>query len=207
MILLHAIVPRDAVEHADTELQAHDAGDLVVLYEETADAPANDRTALLAHGRRMVALADRVPLLPIRYGTTLPSVEDLRTVVAEHADAWGRRLAQLAGRCELVVHLDLVTQPAPAQPDESGRAYLERRMAHVRRQERAFSEARALLAPWSLDSRLLTGRRRLAVLVDRLDAATACEAVAEWGLPQQDLDVLVTGPWPPFSFCEEDALS
>jgi hypothetical protein len=205
MILLHAMAPRDAAEVGVSELRTHDAGGVAVRYEETA--PASDRTALLAHGQRVVALVERVPLLPIRYGTTLPSVDELRAVVTEHADGWRRQLARLAGRSELVVHLDPATRAETTQPDESGPAYLHRRMAQVQRQDRALDDVRALLAPWSVDTCLLTDRRRLAVLVERLDVDAACEAVAEWGLPQPDLDVLVTGPWPPFSFCEEDTLS
>jgi hypothetical protein len=206
MILLHAIVPGDVPDVPDPGLRSHEAGNVTVLYEERDAPPPSDRPAVLAHGRRVVALAERVPLLPVRYGTTLAGVEELSTIVEEHADAWSRSLARLAGRGELVVHLDLTEAPHDKRPEESGRAYLLRRTEVVRRQDRARDEARAVVAPWSEETRLLNDQRRLAVLLPRTDAETACEALAAWAQACDDLEVLVTGPWPPFSFCEEAGL-
>lgn len=210
MILLHAIVPREATVLPDAELRSHAAGDVAVLYEHRDEPPPSDRTAVLAHGRRVVALAERMPVLPVRYGTTLTSREELFAVAEEHATAWSRRLAQLTGRCELVVHLELderTDEPAEDAADGSGRAYLLRRTEAVRRQDRALDDLRAVLAPWSEETRLLTDQRRLAVLVLRTDADAACAAVADWAADRADVETLVTGPWPPFSFCDEAALS
>jgi hypothetical protein len=42
----------------------------------------------------------------------------------------------------------------------------------------------------------------VALLVPR-DAATQARArVERWGADRPDLGLAVTGPWPPFSFCE-----
>jgi hypothetical protein len=202
MIRLHAVVPRDSTSAYDGALRRHDAGAVSVLYEETAEAPAGTRDAVVEHGRRVVALADRVPTLPMRYGTTLGGTDELRAAAEEHADAWSRRLAELAGRCELVVHVDTSRNQSSVPGGGSGRAYLRRRMAELQRQDRAVAAARAVLAGWAEDLRLLPDGRRLAVLVLRGDADTAREEVLAWGRLQQDLDVAVTGPWPPFSFCE-----
>lgn len=207
MILLHAIVPRDASDLPDGDLRSHPAGDVAVLYEQRDEPPPSDRAAVLAHGRRVVALAERVPVLPVRYGTTLPDLDELTAAVAEHADAWGRRLARLAGRCELVVHVDVTADADVATADGSGRAYLLRRMAQVKRQDGAFDGVSSALSPWAEEIRMLTDRRRLAVLVQRHDADTACDEVSRWAAQHDGVEVLVTGPWPPFSFCEEAALS
>lgn len=203
MIRLHAVVPRGAASEDDWGLRRHDAGAVTVLYEETVEPPAGTRAAVVEHGRRVVALADRVPVLPMRYGTTLDDAEELSAVAEGHADAWGRRLAQLAGRCELVVHVDVATRQDPAPADGSGRAYLRRRMAHVRRQDDALEDVRTVMSRWSEELRILPDGNRLAVLVSRADADVTRAIVEAWGRSQADLDVAVTGPWPPFSFCEE----
>ena len=207
MILLHAIVPRDASDVSDGDLRRHAAGEVAVLYEQRDEPPTRDRAAVLAHGRRVVALAEHVPVLPVRYGTTLPDLDELTAAVAEHADAWSRWLARLAGRCELVVHVDVAADADAATADGSGRAYLLRRMEQVKRQDRAFDGVSSALSPWAEEIRMLTDRRRLAVLVQRHAADTACDEVSRWAAQHDDVEVLVTGPWPPFSFCEEAALS
>lgn len=203
MILLHAVVPSDVEDTGREGLAALAAGPVTVLYEERPEPPSDDREDVLEHGRRILALAAQVPLLPIRYGTTLTDTDELGAVAEERADEWSRRLAHLADRCELVVHLD-VHGSAPAGRPDSGRAYLEARMARLRRRERALADVRRVLEPWSPETRVLPDQRRLAVLVARADAGPARDALAGWGDGQPDLEVVVSGPWPPFSFCEED---
>jgi hypothetical protein len=187
----------------DAEVARRDVGPVTVLYEETAEAPSQARSAIVEHGQRIVALAERVPMLPIRYGTTVADDDELLELVGMHVDEWSRRLAQLAGRCELVVHLDLRDVAPRTGPIESGRAYLEARRERLRRHDDAVADVRRVLAPWADESRLLPDGRRLAVLVERTEAAAAREAVATWGDEQPDIAVVVSGPWPPFSFCEE----
>ncbi|MGY2877027.1 hypothetical protein ACVW00_004217 [Marmoricola sp. URHA0025 HA25] len=206
MIVLHAVVPADEDELHEEPLRRHDAGPVSVLYEETDEAPARDRTAVAEHGRRIVALADRVPLLPMRYGTTVHDVDDLRAVAADRADGWSRRLAQLVGRCELVVHVE-VSGSDPDPVVDSGRAYLRRRMAVLQRQDRALAKARSLLARWVEEERVLPDRDRIAVLLRRHDVDAVHHVLDAWGRSRGDLAVTVTGPWPPFSFCEEADVS
>lgn len=206
MIVLHAVVPHDACGIEDQRLRTYDAGPVKVVYEETDEAPASDRATVLEHGRRVVALADRVPTLPMRYGTTLADISELGPLGKEHADAWSRRLARLVDRCELVVHLETSGSPDPDPVIDSGRAYLRRRMARLRRQDFALDEARHLLGRWAEETRVLPDRERLAVLLRRRDAETASHVLEAWGRSQDDVTVTITGPWPPFSFCDEGDL-
>lgn len=200
MIVLYAVVPR-GVEVVAPGLCGHDAGPVTVVYEETATPPSPSRDAVAEHGRRIVALADRGPLLPMRYGTTLPGMAELRSIGVDHGDAWRRRLDRLAGRRELVVHVAAADVAPPV--DGSGRAYLQWRLRAVRRQDHAVEKARELVLPWADDLRLLPDRRRLAVLVRIGDADRVRDAVAVYAAAHPDLELVVTGPWPPFSFCEE----
>lgn len=149
---------------------------------------------------------DRARALRLRDGTTPADVDDLRRVAAEHPGTCSRRTAQLAGRCELVVHLEM-TGGEPDVVVASGRAYLRGRMARLRRQDRALAEARGLLARWAEEARVLPDHERFAVLLRRRDVDAAGHVLDAWGRSHDDLVVTVTGPWPPFSFCEEADLS
>ena len=62
---------------------------------------------------------------------------------------------------------------------------------------------RNLLDRWARDVRALPDGRRIAVLVRCEDAPAVRDAVVESAVHHDDVEVIVTGPWPPFSFCEE----
>jgi hypothetical protein len=201
MIVLHAVVPADSTEGVARRLQRHEAGPIAVLYEETAGSPSPDRAAVLEHGRRIVRLADAVPLLPMRYGTTVHDLDELRAVSAERAEAWSRRLSGLVGRRELVVHATVRRNAGTVA--ESGRDYLRQRMTIIQQQDRALEEARALVDRWADETRVLPDRERLAVLVREGDIDAVRHVLDAWGRAHDDVLVTVTGPWPPFSFCED----
>jgi hypothetical protein len=77
----------------------------------------------------------------------------------------------------------------------------------VQRQARAIEDARDLLDPWARDVRALPDGRRVAALV-RCELAPAVRAaVSDAAAHHGDVEVTVTGPWPPFSFCEESEVS
>jgi hypothetical protein len=202
MIVLTAVVPRGALP-PDTDVDGRDIGPVTVLYEEVSDAPPPGRSAILEHGRRIVDLAELMPLLPMRYGTTVADSEELVELAGPRADEWSRRLAHVAGRCELVVHVDLPEVTAPPGPAQSGRAYLEARMTRLRRHERALAEVRRVLASWTEETRVLPDGRRLAVLLDKGDAEAARLALNAWG-EESGTATSISGPWPAFSFCEEE---
>lgn len=205
MIVLHAVIPRPSAEADTRGFRAHVAGAVSVLYTQAEGEPAASRTAVLEHGARIVELAERGPVLPMRYGTIVPGFDELAVVAEENAGAWGRMLARLAGHGELLVHVDGADAGERHRTGESGRDYLRRRTAVVRRQARAIEEVTDLLEPWAREVRVLPNGRRIAALVRREDAAAVRDAVLE-SATHDDVEVVVTGPWPPFSFCDETDL-
>jgi hypothetical protein len=202
MLVLHAVVPAWPKVVETGGLQVHKAGAVAVLYDETPEAPAPGRDAIIGHGLRIVELAEHGPVLPIRYGTTVASADELATLTGEHADEWTRRLISLRGRCELLVHVQ-APDAGPRHPGMSGRDYLRRRVAALQQQDESLDEVRDLVGPWADETRTLPDRTRVAALVDRDDAGAVRDAVTGWAQQRPEVEVAVTGPWPPFSFCEE----
>jgi hypothetical protein len=151
------------------------------------------------YGARLLALAECCEVLPMRYGTTCTDEEEARSLLAEREDEWGRRLDELRGMVELLVHL---RQPddQPVPEGTSGREYLHRLADRERTRQASIGAVRTRLASLvegvrELDSH---GRLRLACLLPADSVAAAQEALSDCP------DVLgVTGPWPPFTFTEE----
>jgi hypothetical protein len=94
------------------------------------------------------------------------------------------------------------------QPERSGRDYLLARAREHRRAERAARELHAPLAALAFDSRMREAPAAPAVLnasylVDAARAGDFRARIDELAAAQDDLRVLVTGPWPPYSFAPE----
>ncbi|MBO9520836.1 MAG: GvpL/GvpF family gas vesicle protein [Nocardioidaceae bacterium] len=199
-------LPRDL----DTEgWSVHRAGSLAVLHaevagEEPGEEPGEDETheaAMVVDGQRLVRLARQVTLLPVRYGSRVADLPELEALVADHRDAWERRLAAVEGCAELLVR---VGEPAVrAERPVSGHEYLRQRARALEQGERRWDGLVELVRPWARELRVLSAHRRLAALVSREQVPEAREAVGAWAGEHPEIDVTVTGPWPPFSFCEE----
>ena len=69
--------------------------------------------------------------------------------------------------------------------------------------QRTWDELIGLLGPTAREVRMLPDGRRMAALVPREQADQVRQAVTDWAQERSDVEVTVTGPWPPFSFCEE----
>jgi hypothetical protein len=181
---------------------------LAVVYAEREEPARPQREAVLAFGRTIQELADAGPVLPMRFGTAVAGLEELATLVSEHEEDWSARLRAVRGCCELIVHVDHPSvEPAPSVV-RSGRDYLLERVAAVRAVEALRHEVGDVLGPVAREVRSLPGDQghdRFAVLVPRAAATVASTGVRRWAAEHPDLHVAVTGPWPPFSFCEDVA--
>jgi len=202
MILLHAVT-RALPDGADIDrMRARTAGSVTVLHEHVDGPPVATRAAVVDHGRRIIRLAECRPVLPMRYGTTVDSVPELDALIAEHAENWDRRLTAVDGHCELLVHVDFPTDD-DGDAAATGREYLLRRSAQLRQRDQTWHALEEVVRPSCRETRALTDGRRLAVLVPRDDVDRLRSAVATWASAHPDLRVAVTGPWPPFTFCED----
>ncbi len=202
-LLLHAITPRDVAP--PDGLAALLGTELAVVHAEVDEVPEAERAAVLRFGRAVQEVADRGPVLPVRFGTSVRDLPALAALVAEHEAEWLARLRAVAGCCELIVHLDREPSVDPTLEEAplTGRDYLMRRAAAVRSVDTLRAEVDELLRPVAREVRTLPagrGHDRLAVLVPRAAAEPARADVRRWAAGHPDVTVAVTGPWPPFSF-------
>jgi hypothetical protein len=133
----------------------------------------------------------------MRYGSVVPDRDALHALVEEHHEEWHALLHALEGRVELIVHLPEPDVPPAPAPGDSGRGYLEARAAAVHAQEAQLDELRRLDG---VDEVRALRRRRASLLVATSAADDVRRRLAAPGRSGETL--VVTGPWPPFSFCE-----
>ena len=216
MMLLYAVAAGDADSTAATEgtpLRAHRYGEVTVFVEPRTQAPERSTHEVFAYGRLLHPLWTRFPVLPVRFGTVVSDETELEQLVAEHESAWTERLTAVAGRSECIVHLPLPSGAADStdstdstdHAEQTGTDYLRRRAAEVRSHDHETAELKALLAPYASEITPLPQVRpseaRLSVLVADEVVEEVLAAVERWATSRAG--ATVTGPWPPFSFCQE----
>jgi gas vesicle protein GvpL/GvpF len=154
-------------------------------------------------------MADR-DLLPVRYGTRLEDERAVARVVAERGDELAAALDRVRGAVELSVRV----MPADAQPAAqaaagagSGAEYLRLRARTGASRDRAArwlheplsSLARASVEGTARPQELFRG----AYLVARDAVEPFVAEVARLQSAEPGLNILCTGPWPPYSFVEK----
>lgn len=173
-------------------------------------------------------MLEKGAVLPLRFGVLYPSLEPLRQVLTERAAAFGDALRHLENHYEwgLTISAEEAGAPRPlnAVPaaDSGGRDYLARRRAdRIAEGERSRDTARVAacvhdaLLELSDDARVHPAARpprgdgkvvlRASYLVSAA-VADAFRAAAEQALsaapPHLRLTGELTGPWPPYHFCD-----
>jgi Gas vesicle synthesis protein GvpL/GvpF len=179
-------------------------GDLAVIC-----APADEREltpdTLWRHEEVVEALMEDRDLLPVRFGTRVADdAAAARTLNAQRVE-FERALERVRGAVELSVRGVFVEPGARAAPDPSGTDYLRlKRQAEaaqaavargVHEPLAALARAHALRSPRSPAEAL-----RAAYLVERRDVRRFTRLVARLDDRHQELRLLCTGPWPPYSF-------
>lgn len=176
-----------------------------------------------AHEAVLERVMDRGAVLPLRFGVLYPDVDRLREVLTERADAFGRALGALEGRTEwgLTLTSESSAEDPTASAPADGRDYLSRR-----RTEREAGQARAEtlsqvaaavhdglreLSSAAVIHRTAGPGRRPAVVLRAsylvpIESAGAfrqtCEALLTDAPPELGLSGELTGPWPPYHFCD-----
>lgn len=209
MMLLYAVAVADGTgEMVDTPLLAHRSRGLTVFAEPRTQPPERSMRELLGFGRALHQLWSYVPVLPMRFGTVVSDGDELDELVAEREREWTDRIAAVTGRSECIVHLPLPEQvPERVRDQQTGSDYLRRRAKELKRHDAETAELKALLAPYASKITTLPSVRpqeaRLSVLLPDEHVEAARAAIRDWG--ENRPGVTVTGPWPPFSFCQEDS--
>ncbi len=197
MIELYAIT--DDPRPPDPPLRAVRSNNgLAVLY-----APAERREvtseALWHHEEVVEALMAERNLLPVRFGTLVRDAGAAVQAVSERRAELATSLDRVRGAVELAVRVESrEPEPDPARGATSGRDYMS---AKARRR----AKANLVHEPLTLVSResfMQNGPEllRAAYLVDRVAVEAFVDLVRRLQETHSELDVLCTGPWPPYSF-------
>jgi Gas vesicle synthesis protein GvpL/GvpF len=199
LIELYAIT--DDPKPPDPPLRAVASEGLAVLY-----APAERREvtsdALWRHEEVVEALMAERNLLPVRFGTLVRDPDAAAQALSERSAELASSLDRVRGAVELAVRVETRDpEPDPARRDTSGREYMS---AKARRK----AKANLVHEPLTLLSRESTVQNgpelvRAAYLVDRVAVESFVELVRRLQETHRELDVLCTGPWPPYSFAGE----
>jgi hypothetical protein len=179
---------------------------------------------VLRHGAIVEALHQQGPTLPVRFGTVVPNDVAVARALAEREAELSADLARLGDKVEfgLTALWDRPIADHAGDSEDSGAddrtergpgtRYLRARLAVARREDARRELARSIareidaaLAPQVLDRRCsLAPTDRLAIRAAYLIEPSRFEgcrrAIDDVRRRHPDLRVLVSGPWPPYSF-------
>ncbi len=209
---LHAVVrPADA-----TEFTVHDA----VVDGEIPPALAD---LLVRHDRVVRAVFATHPVLPMRFGVGVADRAELNRFLTERYDGLKAQLAQIHGHAEWGVKWQRkAAPPSPMPPTAAtgptgGRGYLKRRQAQLQAEQaggrdfrREADQAHRELAALATAIRPVqsppAGTAGCAYLVARArqQAFLDTAATLNGGLDGRNIQMRLTGPWPPYSFCAQE---
>jgi hypothetical protein len=222
-LLLHAVAPAPtAPPAAEPAVRWIEAGDLGVWASAWPAASTLGREEMLAHHRLVEALCAAGDCLPVRFGTLVADDDAARAALAQRAAALGEALARVRGRRELALTFAWVMgdgdrglgerERPSCTPMGAGTRYLEGRRRAIAADEtrRARAEELAQLVERELGvagddalHRIAPSERialSSALLVPQADAPALAERARALGATLDDVELIVNGPWPPYTF-------
>ena len=182
---------------------------LAAVVGELARAPRASIAAFRRHDAVVRALACKLPaILPVRFGTCLGGVEELRDVLEARANPLRAALRRVRGRVQMTLRgVDNARTP-PARPSAgasatSGRAYLRSRALAAAREHEQHSLAPLLpaVSRWVRAEKI---ERRAGIasvhhLVPRGCVAAYARAMHRTA-EAAGVRMTLTGPFPPYAF-------
>jgi len=208
-MLLYAVVPPDATAPdgkglASPRLETIRSALAAMIVEECPDRLHGTNEESRTFAEILCRLATTTPLLPIRFPTMLTTRSAVLAELQANETGWSKRLAELRGLSEVVIR---AKWPDPngeldAASRRSGTSYLESRAAALRRGDASIAEISELVRDWARDLKVLPSQQgiRIACLVADADIPLLRDAVLGWQQVGDHGQVVVGGPWPPFSF-------
>lgn len=190
-------------------LRAVDAAGLRAFYTgHRTLRPRPSPHHVVVHERVVEALMAQGPILPMRFGTMLEDAGTLADAVAARHDALTQALARVRGRVELGLRVLDTREPAVRSAARTGRDYLLERAAEQRRADEAtnaiHAPLRSLAASSVVRHRPAPGAVMAAAYLLDVDRVPEFRARANRLAGRHgELHVVVTGPWPAYSFVSE----
>jgi hypothetical protein len=190
----------------DRPLRAVRAGLLTaIVSDHDGGAPRADAETLWRHERIVERLAASQPILPARFASILNDDEAVREMLCARREQLTAALEHTRGAVELALRAMWDQPPEPEA--QTGTGYMQARL-ELRQRAR---EVAAQLTPLGNHSR---GTRcdlparpqeplRCAYLVDRGRVSEFVASVEDLDHRLSDVEILCTGPWPPYSFAQE----
>jgi hypothetical protein len=192
---------------ADAPLETIAEAPLAAVVSRHAQGP--DESALDAmwdHERVVESLMAEQAVLPMRFGTRLPSTDHVREALTVRRGVMLDAFDRVRGRVELAVRaMQPAACAAPAHPPAtaSGSEYLRARLAGASTLK-ALQEplaALAVAARW-WPKRTPGEPQRISYLVEKPAVADFRNAVESLQREHPEAALLCTGPWPAYSFVE-----
>jgi hypothetical protein len=211
-VLVYGIAQRDDVPIEGCGLQQQPlrgvhAGELVAVVSDHHDAPGRTVETLWEYEQTVERIARLHPIVPARFGGVLNDDEAVAEMVQSRHEALLAALGKTRGAVELALR---ATWQQPPEPDShTGTSYMRTRL-ELRQRARAVADELTPLGKLSRSSRCELPARpqqslRCAYLVDREAVADFTASVEQLDQRLPGVDLVCTGPWPPYSFAEEAA--
>jgi hypothetical protein len=176
------------------------------IYSEHAELDLTPTEGLLwTHDAVVAQLLRRGPVLPLRFGTGMPDVAALRSVLRRNGADFLLQLEWVRGRVELAVQLGLPAGDGDRQASD-GRSYMRSKLAALRAGDEAAERVLVPLAGLAAATALSRPGPEPVVKASYLVAAGEVErfATAVQRLQERnpELSLSCTGPWAPYSFVD-----
>lgn len=185
-----------------------DDGIYAIWSEHEQQRREADETALWEHERVVEALLEARSVLPMRFGSWMPSHEAVLELLADRRVEFELGLEYVRGAVEIgvraLVHGEIAERTPTPAGDRPGTAYM---LDRLNQEKRSAAVAGHIHEPLEALSRASVPRRtslsasvNTAYLVDRNDVAPFRATVEKLDDTFGEATIVCTGPWPPYSF-------
>ena len=191
-------------------------GEFVVIVSEVEQTPPLTQQSVMEHARTVSECFKIATLLPFKFGTVFENDDDLRQAVRNNKKTFAESIARLRGKSEM--HIKVMVREGMVlenvlqiPPHKAGGEYLTRLKEQASRDRERQSRARAL----SLQVHKLLSPLQEEVSCKKVESGMVLDiahlidsdGVAKYqtrysnALRQfKDVEISLTGPWPPFHF-------
>ncbi len=217
-LLVYGVVGADGIAVVGTGIDdqplrgVSDGRLMAIVTDHDGPGPDSDAATLDAYERTVQTLMDSRAILPAPFGRVLADDDDVRAMLRRRRRDLLARLDGVHGAVELGLRAHwLGASDASRDPrTESGVAYLRDRLETRLSARRLATELDPLTALARSIRRAISTRRDLPVLdaylVDRGRVSEFVALVAELGDRLDGVELVCTGPCPPYSFADGSVL-